>query len=215
ALGIEEQRAGAEGDEGHGLALADGDHQAVRPDAGDGCVRHPIDGEEAAAALAERHGKNAVVEIAGENALHFEARGVGQAQNGERVLVIVRKPELLVGRNVEAGSVAGHRGRDGDGANGEDAEGEAPVEAAGLFPGFARHQSGPSARRRSSTFSPACQTLPAPSVSTRSPSAAAATSASTPRSMVPTYSTPRCPNWRMRSASASAVTPSMGFSEAA
>ncbi len=70
----------------------------------------------------------------------------------------------------------------------------------------------PSARRRSRTFSPACQTLPAPSVSTRSPSAAAASSASTPRSSVPTYSTPRWPNWRMRSTSDSAVTPSIGFS---
>ena len=39
--------------------------------------------------------------------------------------------------------------------------------------------------------------------------------ASTPRSIVPAYSAERCPNWRMRSTSASAVTPSIGFSEAA
>src|ERR1019366_4595055 len=105
ALGIDEQRAGAEGDEGHGLALADGDHQAVRPDTGDGGVGHPIDGQEAAAALAERNGKDAAVEIGSEDALHFGARGVGQTQNGERILVIAREPELLVGRNVDAGSV--------------------------------------------------------------------------------------------------------------
>ena len=54
-----------------------------------------------------------------------------------------------------------------------------------------------------------------PSVTTASPSRATRIRASTPRSMVPTYSTPRWPDWRMRSTRDSAVTPSMGFSEAA
>ena len=70
--------------------------------------------------------------------------------------------------------------------------------------------------QRRQNLSPACQTLPAPSVSTMSPAPRPPPAAlRPPRSIVPTYSTPRWPNWRMRSTSASAVTPSMGFSEAA
>ena len=88
--------AGAEGDERHRLALADADHQAVGPDAGDGGVFHPIDGQQAAAALGERHGENAVVEIGGEDALHLGARGVDQALHGERILAVARERELRI-----------------------------------------------------------------------------------------------------------------------
>ena len=97
AVRIDQQDAGAEGDERDGLALADANHQAVRPDARDGGVFHPVDGQQPAAALGQRHGEDAVFEIGGEDALHFEARRVDQALNGERILAIAGESELRIG----------------------------------------------------------------------------------------------------------------------
>src|SRR5271154_365198 len=70
-------------------------------------------------------------------------------------------------------------------------------------------------RNPASNLSPACQTFPAPSVSTRSPACAWRRTASTALSMVPANCTSRCPKSRMRCARASPVTPPIGCSEAA
>ena len=76
AAGIDQQDAGAEEHEGHRFPLANAHHQAVGPDARNRGILHPIDGQQPPAALGQRNGEDAVLEIRGEDAQHLGARGV-------------------------------------------------------------------------------------------------------------------------------------------
>src|SRR5262249_32610783 len=155
-------------------------------------VLHPVDREQTPAALRERNGKDAVIKVRGEHALYLEPRGMLQTFHCERSLTSACQPELRIGERVIAHLESCHRRanarRDQSGCDQRDAPHHAGLS---LF-GFARHY--PAPRRPASSLSPACDTLPAPSVSSRSPGCAAASIASTPRSIVPAYSAPRCPN---------------------
>ena len=72
-----------ERNEGDGVPLGDANDDAIRPDANDGCVLHPIDGAEARAAVI--HGKqvDAAARIVVEDGFDFSAIGVSGAGDFE------------------------------------------------------------------------------------------------------------------------------------
>src|ERR1017187_9138869 len=133
-------------------------------------------------------------EVRGENPQNLRAGSEIHAVNGEGVLVIAGERELRVGEGELPDLQPGHGTGNAGYADDHQPQPKPPSEIYRCLFRFPRHQSpalrspapGPwppaPSRSLANTFSPACHTLPAPNVSTRSPSRAAFRSASTPRS---------------------------------
>src|SRR4051812_373331 len=119
-----------------------------------------------------------MIEIPCKHALHFVVSRILQPEEDQRVLLVPREGELRIAHGIAAHRQSCHGGRHAKYSQRCQSQPQPPSDARldCRLLAYARHYW--LSFRRASSLSPACQTLPAPSVITTSPSCATPRSAS-------------------------------------